>query len=180
MNLISDVITRSFVTHPDMRGELTEVYRASWGACNAPVQFNLVRSEPGVMRGLHMHRFHADQVMMVSGRALIGLVDYRPDSPTFGVADVVALQDSDQMVAIPVGVAHGFWIPAGGLMLYGLDVEWSTADELQCRWDDPDVHIPWSRYGDPHPADTEGGPLLSARDRAAGTLATMLADFASS
>jgi dTDP-4-dehydrorhamnose 3,5-epimerase-like enzyme len=75
-------------------------------------------------------------------------------------------------------VAHGFWFPHGGTLLYGLSSEWSMSDEFGCRWDDTDLGIDWCAHGDPHPGDTVGGPLLSDRDRTAGSLSEMSSAFA--
>lgn len=171
------VVVRPLVHHRDARGSLVEAFRASNNGLLLH-QLNVVVSQPGALRGVHLHRAHADHLLMVQGRMVVGLYDCRADSPTAGCAATVALHDSDCTVAVPPGVAHGFWFPRGGTLLYGLSSEWSMSDEFGCRWDDPDLGIDWSELGDPHPGDLMDGPLLSERDRTAGTLDEMSSAFA--
>jgi dTDP-4-dehydrorhamnose 3,5-epimerase len=171
------VVVWPLVHHRDARGSLVEAFRASNNGLLLH-QLNVVVSQPGALRGVHLHRAHADHLLMVEGRMVVGLYDCRADSPTAGCAAAVVLHDRDCTVTIPPGVAHGFWFPHGGTLLYGLSSEWSMSDELGCRWDDPDLGIDWCAHGDPHPRDTADGPLLSERDHHAGRLGEMLGAFA--
>lgn len=177
MNSLPDgVIVRALQRHADERGSLIESHRASWGH-GAPAQFNLVVSAPGVLRGVHLHFVHTDQLVMAHGRMVVGLHDCRSGSPTFGQGASVMLEDADRTLIVPPGVAHGFWMPNGGTLVYGLDAEWTPADELRCRWDDPALKIDWSAFGDPTPTASPGMPHLSERDRSAPSLAAMLAEY---
>jgi dTDP-4-dehydrorhamnose 3,5-epimerase len=152
--------------HADSRGVFTELFRDSWRLDVAPAQWNVVRSEPNVLRGVHAHWRHADYLTVVTGRAEIGLHDLRDDSPTAGVGAVVALDaDDPHGLTIPTGVAHGFYFPEQALHVYAVSHEWDPADELGCRWDDPELRISWSCPD----------PLLSERDRTLGPL-TQLRD----
>ena len=40
-------------------------------------QWNMVRSRPNVLRGVHAHRQHIDYLTMVSGIMILGLQDLR-------------------------------------------------------------------------------------------------------
>jgi dTDP-4-dehydrorhamnose 3,5-epimerase len=140
-------------------------------------QFNVVVSEPEALRGVHLHFDHTDHLIMVHGQAVIGLHDCRLHSPTFRSSATVILSNGDRLLSIPPGVAHGFWMPDGGTLVYGLDTEWTPADELGCAWDDPDLAIDWSPHGGRSPLDVAGGPNLSDRDRDAGPLRVMLDRF---
>ena len=153
--------------HSDARGALAEGFRVSRDGATL-AQFNVVASKARVLRGVHLHYDHADHLVMASGTVVVGLHDCRRASPTFGLAATVELHELDHQLTSPAGVAHGFWFPEGGVMVYGLDVEWSPADELGCRWDDPGLGITW-------PADIR--PSLSGRDQEAGSLAEMIAHF---
>lgn len=132
----------------------------------APAQWNVVSSNAGVLRGVHVHHRHDDYLCVVRGRAVVGLHDLRPDSPTRGRAAAVTLRaERPGAIVIPHGVAHGFWFPEPSVHLYAVSHAWDPDDELGCRWDDPELEIPW----------TPEAPLLSARDAAAGSVAELRA-----
>ena len=150
--------------HPDERGVFTELFRDSWGLGLVPVQWNAVRSEPNVLRGVHVHWRHADFLTVVSGRATIGLHDLRRGSPTEGAGTAVDLAaDSPQALLIPTGVAHGFYFHEPSVHVYAVTHDWDPADELGCRWNDPELGIPWPC----------SDPMLSERDRDAGSLSAL-------
>ncbi|MBC2779135.1 dTDP-4-dehydrorhamnose 3,5-epimerase family protein [Parasphingopyxis marina] len=163
---ISGVVAKSLITHADSRGDLTEIYRKSWSiGSNTPVQWNVVHSAANVMRGVHLHLKHEDILTVLQGEMLLGLSDLRPSSPTHGTGAIVRMPaDSPAMIAIPVGVAHGFYFPVPSIHIYGVDFDFDRTDELGCRWNEPGLGIDW-------PADD---PILSERDTDAGSLAQLL------
>jgi len=147
--------------HADDRGVFTELYRASWEPGVEPVQWNAVRSETNVLRGVHVHRRHTDYLTLVAGAATIGLHDLRSGSQTEGLGTTVELSSTEPAaLVIPVGVAHGFYFHEPSIHVYAVSHEFDPADELGCRWDDPGLSIPW-----PCPE-----PLISLRDRSLGSL----------
>jgi dTDP-4-dehydrorhamnose 3,5-epimerase len=161
LELPAGVGVRLLTTHHDDRGAFTELFRDAWETGVAPVQWNAVRSEPHVLRGVHCHVEHADALVVAGGRMRLGLCDLRPGSDTAGRACVLDLDaEAMMLVTIPPGVAHGFYFPVAALHVYAVDRTWDPDDELGCRWDDPDLGIPWG--------DVEA-PLLSARDECLGT-----------
>jgi len=93
---------------------------------------------------VHVHRRHADYLTVVAGRASVGLCDLRPVSGTPERATIVDL-DSERPAAImiPTGVAHGFLFRAPSIHVYAVTHTWDPDDELGCRWDDPELGIPW-------------------------------------
>ncbi|MGH7819953.1 MAG: dTDP-4-dehydrorhamnose 3,5-epimerase family protein, partial [Candidatus Binatia bacterium] len=86
---------RRLETHPDARGTFTEMFRESWDCGVRPVQWSLARSRAGVLRGVHVHLVHDDYLVIVDGRAAIGLRDLRRGSPTEGRAALVELSADD-------------------------------------------------------------------------------------
>ncbi|MBI2690332.1 MAG: dTDP-4-dehydrorhamnose 3,5-epimerase family protein [Solirubrobacterales bacterium] len=131
--------------HHDERGVFTELFRDEWNSATEPVQWNVVRSVAGVLRGVHVHVTHHDYLVVVDGSMVLGLCDLRPQSPSHGAALTLELRsDEPQAVAIPPGVAHGFYFPEASIHVYAVSHYWDLADELGCRWDDPDLAIPWS------------------------------------
>jgi dTDP-4-dehydrorhamnose 3,5-epimerase len=160
---ISDVVVRALSPHEDGRGVFTELYRDEWLVGPRPVQWNAVSSVPGVLRGFHCHVRHADIVTVVAGRMLLGLHDVRPWSPTCGGAQLLDVPAWSAAVAVPPGVAHGFYFPEESVHVYAASVTFDPEDELGCRWDDPEIGLAWPCTA----------PLLSERDQHAGSFAAM-------
>jgi dTDP-4-dehydrorhamnose 3,5-epimerase len=147
--------------HGDDRGVFTELYRVSWDTGVSPNQWNAVRSEKNVLRGVHAHHTHIDYLTLLIGRATIGLHDLRPGSPTAGLGAIVDMDAGvPTALVIPVGVAHGFYFHEPSMHVYAVSHEFDPADELGCRWDDSDLDIDW-------PCEA---PLLSPRDEGLGPL----------
>jgi dTDP-4-dehydrorhamnose 3,5-epimerase len=140
--------------HLDDRGSFTEVFRRSWPTGVEPVQWNVVSSGAAVLRGVHVHLRHFDFLLLVAGRATIGMRDLRPGADSAGFTVELAAEEPSA-VTIPPGVAHGFLFHEPSLHLYSTSEYFDPADERGCRWDDPDLAIPWP--------DVE--VLLSPRDR---------------
>ena len=166
--LPAGVTLRPLEPHPDERGSFVELHRSSWSDGPPMRQWNAVRSRAGVLRGVHVHARHDDLVTVPVGHAHIGLHDQRPGSPTEGLAALVELgEDAPGALFVPHGVAHGFLFPVASLHVYAVSHEFDPADELGCRFDDPELGIPWPRTD----------VALSPRDRAAGTLAALRAEL---
>lgn len=155
------------MSHHDHRGSFTESFRDEWGLGWRPIQWNVVRSAANVLRGVHVHRRHSDYLMIIDGRATIGLSDLRAGSPTEGVATTLAMDASQALVAleIPPGVAHGFLFHTTAMHLYSVSHYWDEADELGCQWNDPGLGIAWPLQA----------PTLSPRDAALGPLSALRA-----
>lgn len=177
IGLPTGVVVRSLGSHADERGSHTEVFRQSGLPNAAAVLVNVVESRSGVLRGPRLDARHVEHLVALSGRAIIGMIDCRPDSETFLAVCTVPLGVLDRAISIPAGVARAVWFPRGGATLHGLDAEWGTADEFRCRWDDPEFAIPWTRHGDEHPARRLGGPVVSHRDATAGSFHDLLTGY---
>jgi dTDP-4-dehydrorhamnose 3,5-epimerase len=168
--LPAGVGVRPLTTHADDRGEFTELFRDEWETGVAPVQWNAVRSEAGVVRGVHCHPLHADALIVVAGMMRLGLADLRPASPTAGAACTLELPgDEMRLVTIPPGVAHGFYFPVPSLHVYAVDRTWDPDDELGCRWDDPELGLDW---------ELAGPVRISERDERLGSFAALRAALA--
>lgn len=157
------------VPHPDDRGSLTETYRREWVTGGREVlQANLSWSRPGVLRGLHWHRRQADYWCVLSGVAHVALVDLREGSPTRLGTALRRIDAAERRfgLAIPAGVAHGFFAESEVLLLYLVDATFTGDDEQGLAWDDPELGIVW-------PTAT---PILSERDRSNPSLAEVLGD----
>ncbi len=151
--------------HADERGAFRELWRASWST-ERFVQANLSTSAARVLRGLHYHRRQLDRWSVASGRAFVALVDVRPLLADLSAAPLVETRvlGADEWVAIPAGVAHGFYAIEATDLIYFVTNEYDGTDELGFAWDDPEVGVPWP---DRH-------PILSPRDRANPPLRELL------
>lgn len=148
----------------DDRGILIETYRQEWVEETARVQWNLVRSKPGTLRGVHLHAKRTDYLVVIEGEMWLGLYDMRRASETFGRSYLVRLApDENQAAYLATGVAHGFYFTKPSLTLYGLSDYWTMDDEFGCHPDDPGLGIVW-------PGEAR---ILSARDQAASDLSEM-------
>lgn len=165
---IQGVTLTSLMTHVDDRGTFTEIYRESWGLEVEPIQWNVVTSETGVMRGVHVHPVHDDYLVVVAGRAAIGLRDLRRASATWGQTAMIDLSGSALgSIAIPHGVAHGFLFHEPSIHVYSVSRYWDTSDELGCAWNDPELQLRW-------PFEPS---KVSERDAAAQSFKNLLAEI---
>jgi dTDP-4-dehydrorhamnose 3,5-epimerase len=168
--LPAGVLLRPLEPHVDDRGSFTELYRAEWEMGVAPIQWNAVRSEAGVLRGVHVHVRHDDYLTVPIGRADVGLRDLRRGSPTEGLSALLQLGgDRPAALVIPHGVAHGFYFPEASLHVYAVSEYWDPSDELSCRWNDPELEIPW-------PVETA---RVSPRDATSQSLRALLEELES-
>ena len=157
--------------HPDYRGVFTEVFRSEWDTAIEPVQWNLAHSEAGVLRGVHVHPRHDDYLVLVRGRASVGLRDLRQGSPSEGQAALVGLDsDAPAGLFIPHGVAHGFYFHEESTHLYAVSHYWDTNDEKACLWSDPALEIPW-------PVETATASQRDANAQSLDELLTEIAPF---
>ena len=160
LELPEGVILRTLTRHEDARGSLYELYRAEWTPVPPFLQWNVARSVPKVLRGVHVHPRHCDYLHVLTGEMRLGLHDLRPDDPAARTTCVVTLQGADPTVIfVPPGVCHGFFFPVETTYIYGLSTGWSMNEELGCRYDDPALGLDWG----------VSAPLLSPRDTAPAT-----------
>ena len=134
------------------------------------VQDNHSKSVRGTLRGLHFQLPPMAQVKLVRvvrGAVWDVAVDIRAGSPTFGQWVGVELSaDNFRQLYVPAGFAHGFCVLSDEAeVLYKASHLYSPAHERGMLWNDPAVGVPWP----------VAEPLLSERDRRAGTLADYLA-----
>src|SRR5688500_16942677 len=91
VTVTSDVQVHPLVSHQDDRGALIELFRSSWHSALKPVQWNFTASNEGVLRGVHVHVRHHDYLVVLTGRASVGLRDLRRGSPTEGLSTLVPM-----------------------------------------------------------------------------------------
>jgi dTDP-4-dehydrorhamnose 3,5-epimerase len=165
VKLPSGVLLTDLAMHGDSRGVFTEAFRMEWSTGIQPVQWNVVSSRSGVLRGVHVHPSHDDYLIVISGTATVGLRDLRRGTDTTGLAATVDLSgDNLRAITIPHGVAHGFLFHESSTHLYAVSRYWDTSDELACFWGDEELGIDW-------PVEPS---LVSERDASAQSLKSLL------
>jgi dTDP-4-dehydrorhamnose 3,5-epimerase len=151
----------------DRRGWFLETFHEGrYRAAGIPgpfVQDCLSRSEPGVLRGIHLQwpRAQGKLVWVVEGEVLDVAVDLRRGSPTFRRWIAHELSGATQ-VYVPPGFGHGFLVTRGpALFAYKCSDVYDPASEVTVRWDDPSLAIRWGA-ADPVLSDRDArAPLLS-------------------
>ena len=148
--LIHGVKAAPVALWPDDRGYFMEILRVGNGlAANFPVattQVSSALSYPGTIKAFHYHLHQTDCWQPMAGMFQVGLVDFRVDSPTFGVRNTLYLgvMRSWQLV-IPPGVGHGYKIigldPA--VLVYVTDKFYNPADEGRIAYNDPGINYDW-------------------------------------
>jgi dTDP-4-dehydrorhamnose 3,5-epimerase len=157
---IAGVLLVELKSYSDARGRFMETFRREWfpQVSWERIQSNRSESCAGVLRGLHYHFHQADYWFCALGRIRAGLVDLRPDSPTYRAAYTLDLDAAaPRGLFIPVGVAHGFYAQTDCTLFYTVNNYYDSRDELGVAWDDPTFKLDWG---------IKGTPLLSDRDRA--------------
>ena len=160
----------------DDRGTIREIFRRSAfeaaGVVLAPFrQINVTESARGTVRGMHAEQM-TKLLTVAAGEAFGAYVDLRPESPSFGQVETVALRPGVQ-VLVPAGVANGFQAVTGGCQyVYCFDAEWTpTMSGRACTPLDPALGIDW-----PIPIDPIDPAQISAKDRDAPLLADIAHD----
>ena len=159
---IPDVLLIQTTRHVDERGYFSETYRQSaFTTINIEfVQDNFVRSNHGVLRGLHFQlppKAQGKLVRVVRGEIFDVAVDLRAGSDTFSQwVGIQMTSEQEVQLYIPPGFAHGYLVLSelGADVAYKATQEYDPSFERGIKWDDPDIAISWPI------AD----PILSSKD----------------
>lgn len=132
-------------SHTDDRGSFLEVWRHSWvDGAMVPQQANISVSKRGVLRGLHYHLRQSDYWVLVEGRALVGLYDFRESSVTSGERQLIEVSaDRPRGIYIPPGVLHGYYALEDCVLMYLVDQVYDGTDEHGVAWNDSEVGLEW-------------------------------------
>lgn len=132
---------------PDDRGHFSEVFRTGEDIVRdfEVRQSSITMTRPGVIKAFHYHLEQDDVFVPVVGTIRIALVDFRTDSPTFGVANSIFCGPLyPKAVRIPKGVAHGYEVMPGEdmIMVYYTNQHYNPKDEFRFAFDDPQIAFP--------------------------------------
>jgi dTDP-4-dehydrorhamnose 3,5-epimerase len=144
---LPEVELRSLEPNRDDRGAFTEIYADHWSTAIDPVQWSVVDSVAGSLRGMHLHRRHAELLVVVRGHLSVGLYDARPGSPTEGRWARYELDaGAPASLCFPAGFVHGWLAHEPTTHLQAVSeayADYAEDDNLGCHWADPDLGIEW-------------------------------------
>ncbi|MGH8546449.1 MAG: dTDP-4-dehydrorhamnose 3,5-epimerase, partial [Gammaproteobacteria bacterium] len=149
----------------DHRGFFMETYKRSEFEANGIsglfVQDNYSHSVRGTLRGLHYQKHPKAQAKLVSvvrGEIYDVAVDIRQGAPTYGRwVGLLLSSENHQMLYVPVGFAHGFWVLSeqADVVYKVTGAEYAPELERGISWNDPKINVRWPFQS----------PLLSERDK---------------
>ncbi len=107
--LIEGVVVKELKQIKDGRGRLFEMLRSDWPLFERFGQAYITTCRPGYAKAWHCHRKQKDNLIVVKGKAKIGLWDGRKDSSTFGISNEFILSaEKPTLIKVPENVFHGF------------------------------------------------------------------------
>jgi dTDP-4-dehydrorhamnose 3,5-epimerase len=171
---VSGVTVMTATSYADERGYLLQSWvKPDLEAVGVPSTFKQAIqtfSKRGVVRGLHFQWQPpmGKLVRCIYGAIVDVVVDVRHGSPTLGDHVAVELTEANHKVIwVPPGFAHGtIALQDDTIVLYECSSEHGPGNEGGILWNDPALGIKWPDI-----------PVtVSAKDRAAPTLAQWLAD----
>jgi dTDP-4-dehydrorhamnose 3,5-epimerase len=135
---------------PDDRGYFLEVGRIGQALLGeyprASTQISASLSYPGTIKAFHFHHRQTDYWVIVRGMLQVALVDFRPESATFGSRNTLYVGELRPWnILIPPGVGHGYKVigtePA--ILVYVTDQFYDPSDEGRIPYDDPQINYDW-------------------------------------
>ncbi|MBC7925461.1 MAG: dTDP-4-dehydrorhamnose 3,5-epimerase family protein [Bryobacteraceae bacterium] len=148
--LISGVQVSLYPIWPDDRGYFLEVLRIGQGLTSGfdpySTQISAALTYPGAIKAFHYHKDQTDLWVACQGMFQVGLVDLRPDSPTFGIKNTMYIGSlRPWQVLIPPGVGHGYKVlgvdPA--MLVYATNRFYNPQDEGRIAYDHPEIRYDW-------------------------------------
>ncbi|MBN8582493.1 MAG: dTDP-4-dehydrorhamnose 3,5-epimerase family protein [Anaerolineae bacterium] len=108
---VEGVIIKNLDVLLDGRGEVTELWSASWKSDGFISSEHVYQSatDYGVIKCWHLHDNHTDQFTVTRGKLQVTLIDLRQDSPSFGHVNRIFLGAlKPRIIKIPPMVLHGW------------------------------------------------------------------------
>jgi len=151
---IKDVQIKKLKYIPDDRGFLMEMLRDDDPLFKGFGQVYITGAKKGAAKAWHYHKGQIDNFVCVEGKALVVLVDFRKDSPTYKISqefimEAPGIAKEPYLLQIPKFVLHGFTafdcdftkivnIPSAH---YNYD----DPDEFRYPWNSPEVPYTWPK-----------------------------------
>jgi dTDP-4-dehydrorhamnose 3,5-epimerase len=148
--LISGVVLDTLKLWPDDRGYFLEVARLGQGPAAhfdlKTTQISSALSYPGIIKAFHYHRHQTDLWAPCSGMLQVGLVDLRPDSPTFMQRNTLYVGTLNPLqILIPPGVGHGYKVigEQAAVLVYMTNQHYNSDDEGRIAHNHAAINYDW-------------------------------------
>ena len=137
---IDGVVTRPLTPRVDGRGDVTELWSASWERDGVGPTEHVYQSaiDFGVVKCWHGHESQTDQFVVTRGKLQLTLADLRRDSPTFQDVNVLFVGSLNPLlVRVPPRVMHGWKAlsPPQGIVVNFQSHPYDPADQFKLPWD---------------------------------------------
>lgn len=129
--------------HKDKRGSLVKIFNSKVFK-NLNLETNFLEeyfsfSIKNTLRGLHFQsppHEHVKVVSCVQGEVLDVLIDLRKGSPSFNkVIDLIISDYNNNIIYIPKGVAHGFFVLSeNAILLYNTTTSYNVYADKGIKW----------------------------------------------
>lgn len=148
--MINGVEIKKLVIHKDKRGFFCELIKSSdpFFKNSNFAQLSHSFCKKGVLKAWHLHKKQTDFIYVVSGNIKLVLYDTRQHSKTYKkLVEIYLGEKREQIVVkIPPGVAHGYKIINGfAHIVYLMDREYNSNDELRISHNDPEIKYNWNK-----------------------------------
>jgi dTDP-4-dehydrorhamnose 3,5-epimerase len=154
----------------DHRGYFKKLFNSGWDGADSFATSEVFVSEslPGVIRGMHLQIGDSENqrlISVISGQVFDVLIDLRRNSRTYlSVQCKVLDADSDAIVFVPSGVAHGFQALTHATMLYLSSSVHKPEDDTGINVNSLAINWPLKN------------PILSERDQRLASLSDWLSE----
>ena len=145
--MISGVMIKKLVRHPDERGYFEELIRQTDDFFSEGFgQLSHSYMVAGVVKAWHVHKTQVDWWFCAIGKIKMAVYDLRKDSPTYKELNEFILGDTPDniIVKIPPGVAHGMKVIEGPChFVYATSRTYDPAEEGRVPYNDPEIGYDW-------------------------------------
>lgn len=146
--MITGVMIKELVRHPDERGFFEEMIRKSDDFFSEGFgQVSHSHMIAGVVKAWHIHKTQIDWWYVVRGKIKVALYDSREASVTHKELNEFTFDDTEQfnkIIKIPAGVAHGLKVIEGPAdLVYITSAMYNKDEEGRIPYNSPTIGYDW-------------------------------------
>jgi dTDP-4-dehydrorhamnose 3,5-epimerase len=146
--MITGVIIKELLVHPDERGSFTEIIRCTDELFTEGfAQLSHSYMVDGVVKAWHVHKTQIDWWYVATGTIKTVLYDSRQDSPTYKHLEEYIVGDAGRkiVIKIPPGVAHGLKVIEGPAnLIYVTSSVYNPDEEGRIPYNDSEIGYDWT------------------------------------
>jgi len=146
--MISGVMIKKLVRHPDERGYFEEIIRKTDDFfAEGFGQVSHSHMLAGVVKAWHIHKTQVDWWYVVRGLIKVALYDKREKANTYKELNEFTIgskEGQNKIIKVPAGVAHGLKVMEGPAdLVYVTSGIYVKDEEGRIPYDDPDIGYDW-------------------------------------